>query len=322
MDQVCQVLRYHHYAYRTEKTYCEWILRFIKFHGAKTHPKYMGKKEIDAFLSDLAVNKKVAASTQNQALNAIVFLYKHVLDIPVEGLIDPIRAKNRRRPPTVMTQSEVRRVFACLHGPHLLMAQMLYGSGLRLMECIRLRIQDLDIERGKIYLRGAKGGKDRVSIIASFVQEKLQKQLQRVKQLHDEDLAQGYGNVFIPEALARKYPSAEKEFRWQYVFPAKKRSRDPRTGIVRRHHILESGLQKAVKKAVDRAGITKRVSCHTFRHSFATHMLENGVNIRVVQELMGHADVKTTEIYTHVMEKNISDVKSPLDFLQEQTGCS
>jgi integron integrase len=221
-----------------------------------------------------------------------------------------------------MTQSEVRRVFACLHGPHLLMAQMLYGSGLRLMECIRLRIQDLDIERGKIYLRGAKGGKDRVSIIASFVQEKLQKQLQRVKQLHDEDLAQGYGNVFIPEALARKYPSAEKEFRWQYVFPAKKRSRDPRTGIVRRHHILESGLQKAVKKAVDRAGITKRVSCHTFRHSFATHMLENGVNIRVVQELMGHADVKTTEIYTHVMEKNISDVKSPLDFLQEQTGCS
>jgi integron integrase len=202
------------------------------------------------------------------------------------------------------------------------MAQMLYGSGLRLMECIRLRIQDLDIERGKIYLRGAKGGKDRVSIIASFVQEKLQKQLQRVKQLHDEDLAQGYGNVFIPEALARKYPSAEKEFRWQYVFPAKKRSRDPRTGIVRRHHILESGLQKAVKKAVDRAGITKRVSCHTFRHSFATHMLENGVNIRVVQELMGHADVKTTEIYTHVMEKNISDVKSPLDFLQEQTGCS
>jgi integron integrase len=216
-----------------------------------------------------------------------------------------------------MTQSEVRRVFACLHGPHLLMAQMLYGSGLRLMECIRLRIQDLDIERGKIYLRGAKGGKDRVSIIASFVQEKLQEQLKQVKQLHEEDLAQGYGNVFIPEALARKYPSAEKEFRWQYVFPAKKRSRDPRTGLVCRHHVLESGLQKAVKKAVDRAGITKRVSCHTFRHSFATHMLENGVNIRVVQELMGHADVKTTEIYTHVMEKDISAGKSPLDCLQD-----
>ena len=195
------------------------------------------------------------------------------------------------------------------------MARMLYGCGLRLMECIRLRIQDLDFGQSLVYVRDAKGGKDRVVVFPKTVQEDLQFRVENVKKIHDDDLEQGLGKVYIPEALSRKYPNASREFRWQYVFPAKKLSTDPRSGVQRRHHVLESGLQKAVKIAVDRAGITKRATCHTFRHSFATHMLENGVNIRIVQELMGHADVKTTEIYTHVMEKDISVISSPLDLL-------
>jgi len=313
MDQVRQVLRYHHYAYRTENTYCDWIVRYIKYFGAKKHPQDMGKTEIDAYLSHLATERKVSASTQRQALNAIIFLYRRVLDQPIEGQIEPTRAKRHPRPPMVMTKSEVRRVLAQMQGIHLLMAKMLYGAGLRLMECIRLRVQNLDFERNLIYVRGAKGNKDRTTLFPKSIQVEMRHQLEKVKRSHDEDLGQGYGGVYLPEALNRKYPHAAQEFRWQYVFPAKKRSVDPRTGVERRHHVLESGLQKAVKVAVDRAGITKRVGCHTFRHSFATHMLEDGVNIRVLQELMGHADVKTTEIYTHVMEKDISATLSPLD---------
>ena len=313
MDQVREVLRYHHYAYRTESTYCDWIVRYIKYFGAQKHPRDMGKTEIDAFLSHLATERKVSASTQRQALNAIVFLYRHVLDQPIEGQIEPTRAKRYPRPPVVMTKNEVKRVLAHMQGIHLLMAKLLYGAGLRLMECVRLRVQDLDLERSLIYLRAAKGNKDRTTLFPNSIQPEMRRQLEKVKLLHDEDLAQGYGGVYLPEALARKYPHAAQEFRWQYVFPAKRRSVDPRTAVERRHHVLESGLQKAVKVAVDRAGITKRVGCHTFRHSFATHMLEDGVNIRVLQELMGHADVKTTEIYTHVMEKDISATVSPLD---------
>jgi integron integrase len=313
MDQVRQVLRYHHYAYRTEQTYCDWIIRYIRFFGSKKHPRDMGKAEIDAYLSYLAVEQKVSASTQRQALNAIIFLYRQVLDQPIDGQIEPTRAKRHPRPPVVMTKSEVKRVLAHMHGIHLLMAKILYGSGLRLMECIRLRVQDLDFERNLIYVRAAKGNKDRTTLLPKSIQPEMREQLEKVKRLHDEDLAQGYGEVYLPDALARKYPHASREFRWQYVFPSKKRSVDPRTGGERRHHVLESGLQKAVKLAVDRAGITKRIGCHTFRHSFATHMLEDGVNIRVVQELMGHADVKTTEIYTHVMEKDIAATLSPLD---------
>ncbi|MFH1675050.1 MAG: integron integrase [Pseudomonadota bacterium] len=319
MDQVRQVLRYHHYAYRTEQAYCDWIVRYVKFHGATKHPKYMGKREVEAFLSHLATNRNVAVSTQRQALNALIFLYRHVLDKPIDGLIEPVRAKRHRRPPVVMTQSEVQRVLSYIHGTHLLMAQLMYGSGLRLMECVRLRIKDLDFEKSLIYARAAKGGKDRTTIFPVSIQATIRAQVEKVRRLHDEDISRGYGEVYIPEALARKYPAAAKDFRWQYVFPAKKISTDPRTGKVRRHHVLESGLQKAVKTAVYRAGITKWVTCHTFRHSFATHMLENGVNIRVVQELMGHADVKTTEIYTHVMEKDITAVASPLDALQVRT---
>ena len=273
----------------------------------------MGKTEIDAYLSHLATERKVSASTQRQALNAIIFLYRHVLDQPIEGQIEPTRAKRHPRPPVVMTKNEIQRVLAHMQGIHLLMAKLLYGAGLRLMECIRLRIQDLDFERSLIYVRGAKGNKDRATLFPKSIQPEMRRQVEKAKRLHDEDLAQGYGAVYLPDALPRKYPRAAQEFRWQYVFPAKKRSVDPRTAVERRHHVLESGLQKAVKVAVDRAGITKRVGCHTFRHSFATHMLEDGVNIRVLQELMGHADVKTTEIYTHVMEKDISAAVSPLD---------
>ena len=257
----------------------------------------------------------MSTSTQRQALNAIIFLYTKVLDLPVADKIGHVKAKQQRRPPVVLTKSEVQQVFMQMQGDHLLMSKMLYGCGLRLMECIRLRIQDLDFGQSLVYIRDGKGGKDRVVVFPQSIREDLQTRLDRVKKIHDEDVLQGHGHVYIPEALSRKYPNAAREFRWQYVFPAKKLSTDPRSGVMRRHHVLESGLQKAVKTAVDRVGITKRATCHTFRHSFATHLLENGVNIRIVQELMGHADVKTTEIYTHVMEKDIAGIASPLDLL-------
>jgi integron integrase len=315
MDQVRQVLRYHHYAYRTEQTYCDWIKRYIRYHGSKTHPGKMGKTEIEAFLSYLAVQQNVAASTQRQALNAIIFLYKKVLDIPVEDSLEPVRAKKHARPPVVMSQREVSMVLEQMQGLHLLMAKLLYGGGLRLMECIRLRIRDLDFERKLIYVRAAKGGKDRTTLFPESLHPLMQNQVASVEKLYQRDLADGFGDVYLPNALSRKYPNAAKSFGWQYVFPSKKRSTDPRSGKTGRHHVLESGLQKAVKTSVNRAGLTKPAGCHTFRHSFATHLLENGVNIRVVQELMGHANVKTTEIYTHVMEKDITVVQSPLDRL-------
>jgi integron integrase len=325
MDQVRQVLRYHHYAYRTEQTYCDWIMRYIRFHNAKTHPKKMGKKEIESFLSHLAIEAKVSASTQRQALNAIIFLYKKVLDIPIDEKLEPAKARRHPRPPVVMTESEVSSMLSHMQGIHLLMAKLLYGSGLRLMECIRLRIRDLDFKRNTIYVRAAKGGKDRITIFPKSLHPIMKNQTSSVEKLHEDDLAQGYGEVYLPNALARKYKNAAKSFGWQYVFPSKKLSTDPRSGKIRRHHVLESGLQKAVRTAVKKAKILKPVGCHTLRHSFATHLLEEGVNIfathlleegvniRVVQELMGHADVKTTEIYTHVMAKNIEAVISPLD---------
>ena len=320
MEQVRQVLRTYHYAYRTEQTYCDWIVRFVRFHGSKRHPKDMGKSEVEAFLSHLASEGKVSASTQRQALNAIVFLYRDVLDLPIQGEIAPVRAKRHARVPVVMTQGEVQRVLREMQGTHLLMAKLLYGGGLRLMECVRLRIRDLDFERGLVYVRAAKGGKDRTTVFPKAIHDDLKQHLDKVRRLHENDLEEGRGEVYMPEGLARKYRGAAKEFRWQYVFPSKSLGKDPRTGVTRRHHVLESGLQKAVKVAVDRAGIQKRVSCHTFRHCFATHLLENGVNIRVVQELMGHADVKTTEIYTRVMQKDVSAVVSPLDQLERRTA--
>ena len=314
MEQVREVLRYHHYAYRTEQTYCQWILRFIHFFGGKTHPRDLSIGDIERFLSDLAVKRAVAASTQRQALNAIVFLYREVLDKPLDGKIAHVRAKKKPKTVTVLGTAEVTRFFRQMHDTHALMAKLLYGSGLRLMECVRLRIKDIDFDRKRIKVLG-KGDKWRSTILAPQVIPVLQGHLERVKALHHADLEAGFGEVYIPPALARKYTQAARETSWQYLFPSKKRSIDPRSGMERRHHVMESGLQKAVKLAARRADIDKRVTCHTLRHSFATTMLEKGVNIRVLQELMGHADVKTTEMYTHVMDKDISRLTSPLEGL-------
>lgn len=313
LDQVRETLRYYHYAYSTEKAYCLWILRFICFFDKKRHPKEMGEKEIERFLSHLASHEKVSVSTQKQALNALVFLYRDVLLTPLDKKIAPVRSKRKVRPPTVLTCEEVEKVLSHMKGIHLLMARLIYGSGMRLMECIRLRIQDLDFGQGNLFIRGGKGGKDRTSYLPKVIQEELLQHLERVKNLHRSDLEQGFGEVYLPDALARKYRRAARETSWQYVFPSQKRSVDPRTGKERRHHVLESGLQKAVKTAVKKAALDKRVTVHTLRHSFATHMLENGTNIRILQELMGHADVKTTEIYTHVMQKDIHALLNPLD---------
>ncbi|MCG2740715.1 MAG: integron integrase [Syntrophaceae bacterium] len=313
MDQVREVLRYHHYAYRTEQTYCQWILRYIHHFGGKTHPRYLGAKDVETFLSHLATEGKVSGATQRQALNALVFLYRNVLDMPLDGEIAPARSKRLTSPPTVLTQAEVQRLLAAIEGKNALMAKLLYGSGLRLMECIRLRVQDVDFGQNLIFIRGGKGGKDRTTMLPRNLQDDLLAQIESVKSLHHRDLVAGFGEVYIPDALARKYRNAARETGWQWVFPARERSRDPRSGKEMRHHVLESGLQKAVKRAAQQAGIDKRVGCHTLRHSFATHMLENGVYIRVLQELLGHADVKTTEIYTHVMARDIRNLQSPLD---------
>lgn len=314
MDQVREVMRYHHYAYRTEQSYCQWILRYIRFFGTKTHPQDLDSHDVERFLSDLAVNGRVSASTQRQALNALVFLYREVLHLPLDGQIQPTRSKRRPRLPTVLGIEEIKRFFKYIDGKHALMAKILFGSGLRLMECVRLRIKDLDFDRKRIQVLG-KGNKWRSTIMADPIIPQLKDQVESVKELHHSDLEDGFGEVYIPEALARKYTKAAREIQWQYVFPSKKRSIDPRSGRERRHHVMESGLQKAVKRAAYRAGINKTVTCHTLRHSFATTMLENGINIRVLQELMGHADVKTTERYTHVMDKDLDRITSPLDTL-------
>ena len=320
MDQVRQVLRYHHYAYRTEETYCRWITQYLRFFNLKKHPREMGKNEIEKFLSYLTVKRSVSAATQKQALNAIVFLYKQVLDINIAEKIAPVKSRKMRKPPVVMTKQEVVRILSYLQGNNLLMARLLYGCGLRLMECVRLRIKDIDFGINKIYIYAAKGGKNRVVQFPKTILADIRFQVNKVKELHQNDLAQGYGSVYLPSGLANKYKSSAKEFMWQYLFPSKKISIDPRSGIKQRHHIQESGLQKAIKTAAKKAAINKQATCHTFRHSFATHMLEDGVNIRVVQDLMGHADVKTTEIYTHVMEKDINVVVSPLDTLLDLEG--
>ena len=315
MDQVREVLRYYHYAYKTEQSYCSWILQYIKFYGSEIHPKDMGKNEVERFLSFLAEKKNVAVATQKQALNALIFLYKKVLDIDLGDGIAPTRSKRRINLPTVLTQEEVSKLLDNMRGKHALMAKLLYGGGLRLMECVRLRVKDVDFGQGRIFIRHSKGGKDRTVILPESVQHELQAQIDEVVELHHADIREGFGEVYIPDALSRKYPNASKEIGWQYVFPSKNLSTDPRSGKIMRHHVVESGLQKAVKSALNKAKIYKKAGCHTFRHSFATHLLESGTNIRVVQKLMGHADVKTTEIYTHVMKKDIDSVKSPLDLL-------
>ena len=316
MDQVRETLRFYHYAYNTEKSYVEWILKFIRFSGKK-HPKEMGKFEIERFLSHLAVNRNVAASTQNQAFNAIMFLYKKVLSIPMELDIRAKRTSKRKNLPTVLSKEEARALISCMNGTAKVLAGLMYGSGLRSLEVIRLRIHDIDFENNQIYVRNPKGGRDRTTIFPEVLHKPIRKQIEVTKQLHDKDLEEGYGEVYLPTALKRKYTKANVSFGWQYLFPSKVRSTDPRSGKERRHHIYKSVLQKAVSAAKKKANIVKRASPHTLRHSFATHLLENGENIRVLQTLLGHKDVRTTEIYTHVMQNNHDHIKSPLDVIED-----
>ncbi len=312
LDEVRSTCRVRHHSIRTGKAYIGWIKRYIYFHN-KRHPKDMGAAEINAFLSWLAVERKVAAATQNQALNALVFLYHQVLKIDPGDFGDVVRAKKPKRLPVVLSRDEVKAVLLNLHGEEWLMASLLYGSGLRLMECLRLRVKDLDFELGEVVIREGKGNKDRRSMLPQSLVEPLTKHLQKVKVIHEEDLMAGYGQVWLPGALSRKYANADREWGWQYVFPASRRSRDPESGLIRRHHRYESILQKAVKHAVKVAKINKLVGPHTFRHSFATHLLEAGYDIRTIQELLGHKDVSTTMIYTHVLNQGAKGVLSPLD---------
>ncbi|MFO7585061.1 MAG: integron integrase [Anaerolineales bacterium] len=312
MEQVKDILRAKHYSPRTEETYTDWIKRYIIFHE-KRHPKEMGEKEIQTFITYLATELKLAASSQNQALSAIIFLYRHVLRIEVEVPNQIIRAKKAERLPTVLSKSEAIAVLNQMDGVTKLMAQILYGSGLRLMECLRLRVKDIDFGNRQIVVRDGKGEKDRFTPLPESLVEPLQAHLQKAYQLHQKDLEDGFGEVHLPYALARKSPNTPKDWNWQYVFPASQRSIDPATNQIRRHHIDESTLQRAVKTAARKASITKPVSPHTFRHSFATHLLQNGYDIRTVQELLGHKDVKTTMIYTHVLQKGAMAVRSPLD---------
>ena len=316
MDQVKEVLRYHHYASRTEESYTHWILAFIRFNN-KQHTKELGKKHIEAFLSHMAMNKNYAASTQNLALNSIVFLYKQVLGLPIADDLAPIRSKKKVRLPVVLSQGEVLEVLKNMNGVHYLLGQLMYGGGLRVMEALRMRVQDIDFANGYLLIRDGKGGQDRTTILAPSVVSQLELHLQQTRLQFDMDRKDGLPGVFLPGALERKYPNAALTWGWQYVFPSKSLSKDPRSGITRRHHLDDSTLRKAINYAKRKSNIDKRVTSHTFRHSFATHLLEAGTNIRVVQKLLGHKDVKTTEIYTHVLQQNLDKVISPLERLME-----
>jgi integron integrase len=314
LDRVRASIRTKHYSIRTEQAYVDWIRRFILFHG-KRHPIEMGKAEIEKFLTHLAVNRNVAASTQNQALSALLFLYRDVLERDMPWLDDVTRAKKPRRLPVVLTHAEVDRLLKLLSGTKWLMASLLYGSGLRLLECLRLRVHDIDIDRRQIMVRNGKGGKDRATVLPDPLMGPLGRQIEQVRIIHEIDISEGFGEVYLPFALERKYPNAAKAAGWQYLFPADKRALDPRSGKIRRHHLGESVLQRAVKQAVQDAGIRKPASCHSLRHSFATHLLERGQDIRTVQELLGHKDIRTTQIYTHVTQRGALGVISPLETL-------
>jgi integron integrase len=314
LDQVRDAVRVRHYSYRTEQAYVGWVRRFILFHG-KRHPAEMGATEVGAFLNALATQREVSASTQNQALAALLFLYREVVRVEVGWLDDLVRAKRPQRLPVVLGQPEVEALLVRLEGVPWLMAMLLYGSGVRLMECHRLRVKDLDFSRCELTVREAKGGRDRVTMLASRVVEPLRAHLRSVAAQHTRDLAAGHGRVLLPAALGRKYPAADREWGWQWVFPASRLSIDPRSGERRRHHLHESVLQRAIHGAARAAGLTGPIGPHTLRHCFATHLLEAGYDIRTVQELLGHRDVSTTMIYTHVLNRGGRAVQSPADRL-------
>lgn len=315
LDQMRDQLRKRHYSFRTEQSYLSWVKRYIHFHKL-THPKEMGVQEVEQFLTHLAVARNVAASTQNQALNAIIFLYNQVLKTPLSG-INAQRAARPDKLPVVFSKHETSAILVHLHDLPWLMSSLLYGAGLRLMECVRLRVKDVDFDYRQIVVRNGKGAKDRVTILPSRLEMPLQQQIAKVKVLHEQDLQQGVGDVYLPHALARKYPQAARALCWQYVFPAPSISKDPRSNAMRRHHLNPQVLQRAVKQAIAKSGVHKHGSCHTFRHSFATHLLEAGYDIRTVQELLGHKDVSTTMIYTHVLNRGAQGVVSPIDTIAE-----
>jgi len=311
-EQLRDVARLRHLGLRTEETYWNWSKRFILFHQ-KQHPRDLSSEHVSQFLTHLAVEGHVAASTQNQALNALIFLYRQVLKIELPQLEGVVRAPQKRRLPVVLTREETEAVIDRLNHTNHLIASLLYGSGLRLMEAVRLRVKDIDFARGEIIVRDGKGEQDRITMLPRAISKALELHLDGVKRLHQQDLTRGGGDVYLPYALERKYPNAAREFGWQYVFPAANLSTDPRSGKRRRHHVLELNVQRAVKRAVAAAGIRKHATCHSFRHSFATHLLEAGYDIRTVQELLGHKDVRTTMIYTHVLNRGGRGVRSPLD---------
>lgn len=315
-----ELIRVKHYAYSTERAYLDWIEKFFNYITVTRHKnKQIEAEDIKDFLTYLAVKRRISASSQNQALNSLVFLFRDVLNLELGHIGKAVRAKRGPKLPVVLSVDEIRRLFSHTEGRNLLMAQVLYGTGMRLMELIRLRVQDIDLESNTIFIRSAKGDKDRITMLPSFIKEAFTKHLEEVKIVYEKDVTLGYGEVYLPDALSRKYPNAAKKWRWQYVFPAGSLSVDPRSGKVRRHHIGEKTVQTSVRAAVRRAGIVKHATVHTMRHSFATHLLINGVNIREIQELLGHKNIETTMIYTHVIRNMSNSPISPLDNLYSQT---
>lgn len=311
---LCAALQARHYSRRTEQAYSQWVTRFLHFHQGR-HPVEMAEADVNGFLTHLAVTEQVSASTQNQVLVALLFLYRHVIGRNVGDLGEVIRARKPERLPVVMTREEVKAVLANLTGEKRLMASLMYGAGLRLMECLRLRVQDIDFSRNEILVRDGKGAKDRITMLPESLNAPLQAHLKKVKAIHEKDLADGWGRVLLPDALDRKYPNAPKDWRRQWAFPQETRWKNTKTGEEGRHHVHETILQRTVKEAVRRAGVVKHAGCHTFRHSFATHLLEIGYDIRTIQELLGHKDVSTTMMYTHVLNKGGHGVRSPVDGL-------
>jgi len=317
LDEVRDVMRLKHYSIHTEKSYCDWIKRYVRFHGMSSRNDLKdGEKKVEEFLTHLAVDKNVSPSTQNQAMNALVFLYKKVIREPFYKEINSVRASKKINIPVVMTREETAKVISLMEGIPQLVVKLIYGSGLRISEVIRLRIKDIDYDMKTINVRSGKGAKDRITTFPSSITQFIQGHLSKVKAIHEDDLALGHGKVYLPNALARKYKSAMREWGWQYVFPANNLSTDPRSGVIRRHHVDPSVINKAIKSAVRKVGLTKRISSHTFRHSFATHLLQRGTDIRTIQALLGHSDISTTMIYTHVLQQGGQGFLSPLDDLE------